>query len=145
MGLHTLLQSAGGLLSWKGRRASWHSGWDAGRVASGLHVSSVSPPIPWRLEQLLLLVVLVVLGQGTKRRRSESCQEFRQGWAWPAQRHFHTFCWSKQVKRPPDTRGGEINSIQRSSKVISLRGVQGRSETTCHTTLGSQAWTGLGF
>ena len=104
-------------------------------MASGLHVSSVSPPIRWRLQQLLLLVVLVVSGQGTKRKRSESCQEFRQSWAWPAQCHFHTFCWSEQVKRPQTTRGGEINSTQRSSKVISPRGVQGRSETTCHTTL----------
>lgn len=40
MGLHTLLQSAGGLLSWKVRRASWHSGRDAGRWPQ----VSTSPP-----------------------------------------------------------------------------------------------------
>lgn len=141
LGLHPLLQSAGGLLSWKVRRASRHSGRDAGHEASGLHVSS--HPLATRAASSLGGLG----GLGARNQEEKKCElpGDRAG-AWLAQCHFHTFFWSKQVKRPPDTSGGEINSTRRSSKGLSPGGVQGRSEeTTCHTALGSQAWTGLDF
>ena len=39
--------------------------------------------------------------------------------AWLARCHSHTVCWSKQVKRPPDTRGRGTSSARRSSKGLS--------------------------
>lgn len=115
-------------------------------MAAGLHVSSGSPPSPWRLQQLLLLVASVVSGQGIKRRRSASCQASRQGWGLAGTVSLPHVLLVKASQRPPDTRGGETSSTRRSSKVLSPGVVQGRSEeTTCHTALGSQVWTGLGF